>query len=112
MQKEEMMREIRGERIWKTSGIGVWTYDLDPQVEIQKAAAWRDSRTTKSDWLTHARARTEAYSNGRGLKPLLMWKLVERGSIPEDALPIGKEEDGKVLFAARSWWDGGLHVGK
>lgn len=42
-----------------------------------------------------------------------MWKLVERGAaIPADALPIGHEADGVPLFAARAWWEGGVHLGK
>jgi hypothetical protein len=49
----------------------------------------------------------------RGLKPLVSWKLVEKNEIiPDDALPIGREADGTPLYAARAWWEGGLHLGK
>ena len=44
---------------------------------------------------------------------MVMWKVVERGGpIPDDALPIGNEADGVVLFAARAWSAGGVHLGK
>ena len=47
------------------------------------------------------------------LQPLLKWKLVERGgNLPDDAIPIGHEKNGAFLYAARAWWEGGLHPGK
>ena len=52
-------------------------------------------------------------SESHGVKPLLRWKLVERGgNLPDDALPIGHEANGAFLYACRAWWEGGLHLGK
>ena len=46
-------------------------------------------------------------------KPLIQWKLVERGQdSPPDALAIGHETDGQLLYAARAWFNGGVHLGK
>lgn len=47
------------------------------------------------------------------MRPLFTWKLVEKGQrLPVDALPIGNEQDGAVLYAARAWHQGGVHLGK
>lgn len=47
------------------------------------------------------------------MKPLIRWKLVERGgAFPDDALPIGHEANGAFLYACRAWFQGGLHLGK
>jgi hypothetical protein len=44
---------------------------------------------------------------------LIQWKLVERGQdAPPDALAIGHETDGQLLYAARAWFNGGVHLGK
>ena len=49
----------------------------------------------------------------QGVKPLIKWKLVERGAdLPHDALPIGHEANGTFLYACRAWWEGGMHLGK
>ena len=46
-------------------------------------------------------------------RPLVQWKLVEKsGSIPPDALAIGHESDGQLLYAVRAWFNGGIHLGK
>jgi hypothetical protein len=46
-------------------------------------------------------------------KPLVQWKLVEKGqATPPDALAIGHETDGQLLYAARAWFNGGVHLGK
>jgi hypothetical protein len=44
---------------------------------------------------------------------MVQWKLVEKGDpTPPDALAIGHETDGQLLYAARAWFNGGVHLGK
>jgi len=114
--KSHLIDELKGKRVWRTSGVGVIAYgNGDKEKEGVKQDVWREWGRShgKDDWIHAARARTDFYKSTRGLKPLVMWKLVERGgSLPDDALPIGREADGQFLYAARSWWQGGLHLGK
>lgn len=43
----------------------------------------------------------------------MAWVLVERpDAIPRDAIPVGREAGGETLYAARAFYQGGLHVGK
>jgi len=94
----------------------MWAYSLDQNEERVKQKLWRDwdNRHEKDEWLKAARARTGLYNNESAkVKPLMMWKLVEQGGpVPDDALPIGREADGTLLYAARTWLEGGLHLGK
>ncbi|WWC92242.1 uncharacterized protein L201_007196 [Kwoniella dendrophila CBS 6074] len=114
--KDELKHELKGKRIWRTGGIGVWSYSEDQKQEESKKKLWKDwSKDHNSkDWIKIARERKEFYEKeSKGVKPLFMWKLVEPGQrLPSDALPIGHEQDGAVLYAARSWWEGGIHLGK
>jgi hypothetical protein len=43
-----------------------------------------------------------------------MWKLVDRAGnfFSDDALPLGHDSNGEYLYAARAWFQGGLHLGK
>ncbi|ORX94950.1 hypothetical protein K493DRAFT_315259 [Basidiobolus meristosporus CBS 931.73] len=44
--------------------------------------------------------------------PQLEWVFASKGQIPPNAVQGGVEPDGKPLFVARQFHDGGLHVGK
>lgn len=51
----------------------------------------------------------------RGIKPLVIWKLVQPNTpfaFPPDALQIGHDGSGQPLFSARAWHEGGLQLGK
>ncbi|WVQ85906.1 hypothetical protein IAT38_008074 [Cryptococcus sp. DSM 104549] len=114
--KDELKHELGGERVWRVGGVGVWAYSEDQRDEEAKKDAWRkwSGKHGKDDWVKLARERTEFYTkDSKGVKPLFSWKLVEKGQrLPPDALPIGNEQDGAVLYAARAWWEGGVHLGK
>lgn len=109
--ENELRAELRGKRVWRVGGIGLWAYSQDPDLEEMKKSVWR-AGNGEEDWLSAARSRTKFYTETRGVKPMVLWKLVEKGNIPKDALPLGNEADGAVLYAARGWFDGGLHIGK
>ncbi|ORX41063.1 hypothetical protein BD324DRAFT_647960 [Kockovaella imperatae] len=114
--RPELEAELHGDRVWKSAGIGIWSFSLDPNEEQNKASVWREwnDRPSKDAWIKAARARTRVYNDAlQTPKPVVMWKLVEGGeSFPSDAIPVGHEADGQTLFAARSLYAGGLHLGK
>jgi hypothetical protein len=109
--EKELRQELKGKRVWRVGGIGIWAYSQDSALEEKKRQIWREENG-KGDWLSSARARTKLYTESRGVKPPVMWKLVEGSDIPRDALPIGQEADGAPLYSARAWHEGGLHLGK
>nr|XP_018259643.1 uncharacterized protein I303_07711 [Kwoniella dejecticola CBS 10117]OBR81801.1 hypothetical protein I303_07711 [Kwoniella dejecticola CBS 10117] len=114
--KDELKHELKGKRVWRTGGIGIWSYSEDQKEEELKKKLWKDwsDDHDAQDWIKVAKERREFYDKeSKGVKPLFMWKLVEKGQrLPNDALPIGREQDGAVLYAARAWWEGGIHLGK
>jgi hypothetical protein len=128
---EELEMEVRGKKIWRVGGVGMWAYSMDPAEERVKSGLWKKLSQAhgREDWLAAARARTAFYSGSElaiatytmrradvsdsRTKPLIQWKLVERGQdSPPDALAIGHETDGQLLYAARAWFNGGVHLGK
>ena len=110
--EKELRAELKGKRVWKVGGIGMMAYSLDPALEKKKKRIWSKESGKEEEWVHAARTRTKLYTDSRGVKPLVMWKLVENGPVPRDAMPLGSEEDGALLFAARAWREGGLHLGK
>ncbi|OCF43636.1 hypothetical protein I317_02528 [Kwoniella heveanensis CBS 569] len=114
--KDELKDELKGKRVWRVGGLGVWAYSDDKEQEETKKRLWRDwgEKHGQKDWLEVARERKQFYEKeSKGVKPLFQWKLVEKGQrLPDDALPIGNEQDGAALYAARAWWEGGVHLGK
>ncbi|ORY02974.1 hypothetical protein K493DRAFT_334396 [Basidiobolus meristosporus CBS 931.73] len=50
--------------------------------------------------------------NAKPNRPMLDWVYASGGSIPPNAVQGGVESDGKPLFIARQFYQGGLHVGK
>ncbi|WVR08568.1 hypothetical protein IAU60_005623 [Kwoniella sp. DSM 27419] len=115
-EEDELKHELKGKRVWRVGGVGMWAYSQDQQEEEMKKRLWQkwSDEHDQKDWLQVARERKEFYEKeSRGVKPLFHWKLVEKGQRPPpDALPIGSEQDGAALFAARAWWEGGIHLGK
>lgn len=109
--ERELRAELKGTRVWRIGGIGLWAYSQDAEFEGKKQRIWNEQKG-KEEWLDAARARTRMYAKSKGVKPLVMWRLVQGADIPYDALPVGNEADGAPLFAARAWFDGGLHLGK
>ena len=63
----ELRNELKGEKVWRTGGVGVWALSAEPKSEETKQAIWRQwsSAHGKEDWLEAARARTRFY-NERG----------------------------------------------
>jgi hypothetical protein len=110
--------ELSGTRVWRVGGVGVFAYAEDVRAERVRQAAWRDWSATNGldEWLHAARARTATYmaahEQGR-LRPLVRWHLVEgQDPLPPDALPVGREGSGAVLYSARTWLGGGVEIGK
>lgn len=113
-----LLDELSGERVWRVGGIGVFAYAEDVRDERIRQAAWREwmENNGESEWLQATRARTAAYTRAHGegrMRPLVRWHLVEaQDAFPPDALPVGHEENGAVLYSARTWMGGGVHIGK
>ncbi|TXT11986.1 uncharacterized protein COLE_02396 [Cutaneotrichosporon oleaginosum] len=110
--------ELSGTRVWRVGGVGVFAYAEDVRAERVRQAAWREWSATngREEWLQAARARTTTYvaahDQGR-LRPLVRWHLVEgQDPLPPDALPVGREGSGAVLYSARTWLSGGVEIGK
>lgn len=134
--EDNLKDEVRGKRFWRVGGIGIWAYGLDRKEESTRERLWREwsDKHDENDWIDISRKRTKFYNEsmfpsfnltklnkkltlvlggGRHVRPLFSWKLVEKGErLPVDALPIGNEQDGAVLYAARAWHQGGVHLGK
>ncbi|KAL1410039.1 hypothetical protein Q8F55_004041 [Vanrija albida] len=110
--------DLNGARVWRVGGVGAFAYAEDHEIERVREGVFREytANNGREDWLHAARARTAAYANTEangGIVPLLRWVLVESWApIPHNALPIGYEEDGRILYSSRVWFDGGLHLGK
>lgn len=82
-------------------------YSEDGAAERMRQKVFRDWTVT-GDWLRSARARTAAYERD---KPMVRWELIEGSArFPADAIVVG--DDGRELFAARTYFDGGVHLGK
>lgn len=127
---DELKDELKGKRHWRVGGVGIWAYNGEGADENRKRDTWTKwgEKHGKDEWIKAARARTEFYAQGesylspetltrpvdsKGVKPLIQWKLVERGGrLPDDALPMGHEQNGTILYAARAYWEGGMHLGK
>ncbi|KAJ3070141.1 hypothetical protein HDU98_006823 [Podochytrium sp. JEL0797] len=49
---------------------------------------------------------------GAAIGSEVTWRRVCNGMIPHDAIPLGRDTDNQLLFAARVRYNGALHVGK
>jgi len=74
--------------------------------ENSQAQAWG-----QSNWLSEAQARTQAF-RAQGPKGPYTWVLTNGKNIPQGAIEGGREDNGKVLYIARTYYEGGIHVGK
>ena len=65
LQTEGLVAELRGDRVWKTAGIGLWTYCLDANDEQTKNRVWSQwaDRPSKDAWIKAAGARTRFYND-------------------------------------------------
>jgi hypothetical protein len=61
---EELEMEVRGKKVWRVGGVGMWAYSMDPEEERVKSRLWRKLSQSygKEDWLAAARARTAFYT--------------------------------------------------
>jgi len=74
--------------------------------EENKAEAW-----AVSNWLDDAKQRTATF-NSRGPQGPTTWILTQGTNIPQGAIEGGREKGGDVLYIARAYYEGGLHLGK
>ncbi|KAH8915322.1 carbohydrate-binding module family 12 protein [Atractiella rhizophila] len=97
---------------------GFWTDERKKQfgiaggilAERAKAEEWRKS-ASEDAYHQNMQARCgELKKDNRGME--VYWIMAEHGEIPHNAIPIGRERDGKPLFAARGYYKGGVHPGK
>jgi hypothetical protein len=61
----EWKDELKGKRVWRVGGLGMWAYDQDEKVESAKGAVWRrwgEKGNGHREWLETARERTTFYN--------------------------------------------------
>ena len=67
---DELKDELKGKRVWRVGGLGMWSYSLDPKAERDKMDVWRkwsekhSGNDGKQKWIEAATARTEFYNRG------------------------------------------------
>lgn len=61
---EELEMEVKGNRVWRVGGVGMWAYSMDPAEERIKSGLWKKLSQIhgREDWLAAARARTAFYT--------------------------------------------------
>lgn len=61
MEEKELEDELRGKRVWRVGGLGMWSYgEEDKKAEIWRE--WNGRGKGREDWLEAARKRTEFYN--------------------------------------------------
>jgi len=93
-------------------GGGVYAYSKHKNSEVEEAKrqAWLNE-SSREKWLEGAHAHTQHYYSG-GQSPPVYWMLVNRSDpIPNNAIEGGRE-GGHSLYIGRTYYKGGLHVGK
>ncbi|WAQ81880.1 hypothetical protein PtA15_2A193 [Puccinia triticina] len=93
-------------------GGGVYAYSKhkNQAVEESKKQAWINE-SSREKWLQGAHAHTQHYSAG-GRSPPVYWMLISKSDpIPNNAIEGGRE-GGHTLYIGRTYYKGGLHVGK
>jgi hypothetical protein len=60
---EELEMEVKGKKVWRVGGVGMWACSMDPEEEKAKSGLWRKLSKShgRDDWLASARARTAFY---------------------------------------------------
>ena len=63
---DELKYELKGKRIWRVGGVGMWAYTGSENEDEVKKKVWRDwgEKHGKDDWIKAARARTDFYRSG------------------------------------------------
>ena len=58
--------ELKGKKVWKVGGVGMWAFEHADKHEERKKEVWRDwtEKHGKDEWLKAARARTDYYNRG------------------------------------------------
>jgi len=74
--------------------------------EEKKALAWG-----LQNWVTDAQRRTQEFHQN-GPRGPATWVLTQGTQIPQGAFEAGQEKDGTPLYAARTFFEGGVHPGK
>ncbi|ORY46865.1 hypothetical protein BCR33DRAFT_736379 [Rhizoclosmatium globosum] len=87
--------------------------------DLEFADAWGDGGSSNDAGRTHVSLEGEADPSLSGPGPLLgasepkvFWKSIRGKFVPPSAIPIGRDSDGAPLFATRTKYMNGVHVGK
>lgn len=64
--KDELKDELKGKRVWRIGGIGVWSYSLEEEVERNKMEVWKSwgEKHGRGEWVEGAKERTRVYNKG------------------------------------------------
>jgi hypothetical protein len=64
---DHLQDELKGKRMWKVGGVGMWAYQKDDRNEEKKKDVWRNwgEKHGKDEWIKAARARTNWYNDGQ-----------------------------------------------
>lgn len=83
----ELEMEVKGKKVWRVGGVGMWAYSMDPEEEKVKSGLWRKLSKShgREDWLASARARTALYMGGM-FDLLMFWEDWLISQDPETSL--------------------------
>ncbi len=99
--KSELEDEVKGKRIWRVGGIGIWTYSLDAAEEAVKREVWSKwaRKHDRDKWLEVSRKRTEFYN--RGGSPTFPAELTGRVQRRQAALHVEIGRGRRTVIPAR-----------
>lgn len=119
-QTVNLQAELLGQRVFRVAGVGALTYTPEFELDQLRKSAYCEylhrNGQNEALWTEGCRKRAAimavAGRTGEPL-PLVRWQWVEvDGPIPVDAIPVGHEAAGQVLFSGRVYMNGGIHLGK
>ncbi|KAI8820723.1 uncharacterized protein EV422DRAFT_529892 [Fimicolochytrium jonesii] len=92
-------------------GVGAFAFDKYQDSKENKAEQEWGAQNWEQDAHRRQGEYLEAVKANKTLPPV-QWVLTEGNSIPQGAIPGGKDVDGTTLYIARAFHNGGVHIGK
>lgn len=87
--EDEWKDELKGKRVWRVGGLGIWAHDPEQKAEDAKAAVWRhwgEKGYGREEWLETAKERTSFYTR-ESVCDSRSWICTDRIQKPEASNP-------------------------